>query len=115
MAGEGPVTIAWQCPQEGGAIEATETNLERSLLQGCSGQSPVPRGPCTAAGADPGDHMMASEHRDVLVLLPSQEQLRLAVGGYCSVFKQTPTSTFAAESPPGLMFPPGNEKLELSR
>ncbi|XP_078226997.1 FERM domain-containing protein 1 isoform X2 [Callithrix jacchus] len=47
---------------------------------GCSGQSPVLRGPRGAAGADPGDHMMASEHRDVLVLLPSREQLRVAVG-----------------------------------
>ncbi|XP_078226999.1 FERM domain-containing protein 1 isoform X4 [Callithrix jacchus] len=80
MAGEGPVMTAWQCPQEGGAIEPTETNLTRSSLQGCSGQSPVLRGPRGAAGADPGDHMMASEHRDVLVLLPSREQLRVAVG-----------------------------------
>nr|XP_040139507.1 FERM domain-containing protein 1 isoform X3 [Ictidomys tridecemlineatus] len=32
------------------------------------------------SGANPGDSKMTSEHRDVLVLLPAQKQLRLAVG-----------------------------------
>ncbi|XP_076965833.1 LOW QUALITY PROTEIN: FERM domain-containing protein 1-like [Callospermophilus lateralis] len=41
----------------------------------------VLREACTQpSGANPGDSKMTSEHRDVLVLLPAQKQLRLAVG-----------------------------------
>uniref|UniRef100_UPI0040389CD8 FERM domain-containing protein 1-like n=1 Tax=Callospermophilus lateralis TaxID=76772 RepID=UPI0040389CD8 len=41
----------------------------------------VLREACTQPwGANPGDSKMTSEHRDVLVLLPAQKQLRLAVG-----------------------------------
>lgn len=56
-------------------------NPDSSPLQELDRQRLVLREACTQpSGANPGDSKMTSEHRDVLVLLPAQKQLRLAVG-----------------------------------
>uniref|UniRef100_UPI00403891ED FERM domain-containing protein 1-like n=1 Tax=Callospermophilus lateralis TaxID=76772 RepID=UPI00403891ED len=65
----GAVTPArsWLC----GQYKQEELGRQRLVL----------REACTQpSGANPGDSKMTSEHRDVLVLLPAQKQLRLAVG-----------------------------------
>ncbi|XP_076688286.1 FERM domain-containing protein 1-like [Callospermophilus lateralis] len=65
----GAVTPArsWLC----GQYKQEELGRQRLVLKEACTQP---------SGANPGDSKMTSEHRDVLVLLPAQKQLRLAVG-----------------------------------
>ncbi|XP_077874840.1 FERM domain-containing protein 1 isoform X4 [Ictidomys tridecemlineatus] len=55
----------------GGQVSVQELGRQRLVLREAGTQP---------SGANPGDSKMTSEHRDVLVLLPAQKQLRLAVG-----------------------------------
>uniref|UniRef100_A0A2K5ZZX1 FERM domain containing 1 n=1 Tax=Mandrillus leucophaeus TaxID=9568 RepID=A0A2K5ZZX1_MANLE len=68
-------------PPRGWGIDPTQTNPDTFLPSGVRWMEPSPEKPA-GNRQEPtlGMDAMASEHRDVLVLLPSQEQLRLTVG-----------------------------------
>uniref|UniRef100_A0A2K6L8N3 FERM domain containing 1 n=1 Tax=Rhinopithecus bieti TaxID=61621 RepID=A0A2K6L8N3_RHIBE len=68
-------------PPRGWGIDPAQTNPDTFPPSGSRWMEPSPERPaCNRQEPTLGMDAMASEHRDVLVLLPSQEQLRLAVG-----------------------------------
>uniref|UniRef100_A0A2K6DRK9 FERM domain containing 1 n=1 Tax=Macaca nemestrina TaxID=9545 RepID=A0A2K6DRK9_MACNE len=68
-------------PPRGRGVDPTQTNPDTFLPSGARWMEPSPERPaCNRQEPTLGMDVMASEHRDVLVLLPSQEQLRLTVG-----------------------------------
>ncbi|XP_046305240.1 FERM domain-containing protein 1 isoform X1 [Marmota monax] len=75
-----PPAVPPQSCSSSGSTPVPRTGSEPSP-QELGRQRLVLREACTQpSGANPGDSKMTSEHRDVLVLLPAQKQLRLAVG-----------------------------------
>ncbi|XP_077857238.1 FERM domain-containing protein 1 isoform X2 [Macaca mulatta] len=68
-------------PPRGRGVDPTQTDPDTFLPSGARWMKPSPERPA-GNRQEPtlGMDVMASEHRDVLVLLPSQEQLRLTVG-----------------------------------
>uniref|UniRef100_F6W7J5 FERM domain containing 1 n=1 Tax=Macaca mulatta TaxID=9544 RepID=F6W7J5_MACMU len=68
-------------PPRGRGVDPTQTDPDTFLPSGAQWMKPSPERPA-GNRQEPtlGMDAMASEHRDVLVLLPSQEQLRLTVG-----------------------------------
>ncbi|XP_054348938.2 FERM domain-containing protein 1 [Pongo pygmaeus] len=68
-------------PPKGRGIDPARTNSDTFPPSGARWMEPSPERPaCSRQEPTLGMDAMTSEHRDVLVLLPSREQLRLAVG-----------------------------------
>lgn len=77
----GPSNVSMAVPPRGRGVDPTQTDPDTFLPSGARWMEPSPERPA-GNRQEPtlGMDVMASEHRDVLVLLPSQEQLRLTVG-----------------------------------